>query len=188
MPKAIQNSNSEAPRPGRPSMAKSYSIRKDKKGLLAWSSVAAKLTAAHNYWIASTRPDGRPHVMPVWGVWVEGAIFFGTERASRKGRNIAANPSVTIHLESGDDVVILDGRASEVRDASTLAVIDAAYLKKYGMRLTDVPGDHFIVAVSPRTAFAWREKDFPESATRWLFKGQDAKGQDGKGQAAEGNA
>lgn len=157
-------------------MPKGYSIRKDKQGLLPWTSVAAKLAAAHNYWVASTRPDGRPHVMPVWGVWMDGIVFFGTDRGSRKGRNIAANPSVTVHLESGDDVVILEGHASEVRDAATREAIDAAYLKKYGMRLSDAPGDTFVVAVRPHAAFAWREKDFPESATRWLFEGQAGKG------------
>jgi nitroimidazol reductase NimA-like FMN-containing flavoprotein (pyridoxamine 5'-phosphate oxidase superfamily) len=178
MPRAIQNSNNAAPSPGRPVMPKGYSIRKDKQGLLPWSSVAAKLVAAHNYWVASTRPDGRPHVMPVWGIWMDGAIFFGTDRGSRKGRNIAVNPSVTVHLESGDDVVIIEGNAREVRDAAKRAAIDVAFLKKYGMRLSDAPGDTFVVAIQPVTVFAWREKDFPESATRWLFKGNDGQGKD----------
>jgi nitroimidazol reductase NimA-like FMN-containing flavoprotein (pyridoxamine 5'-phosphate oxidase superfamily) len=170
MPKPSQAANLSEPRRSRPLMPRGYSIRKDKQGLLAWSSVAAKLAAAHNYWIASTRPDGRPHAMPVWGVWQDGAFYFGTDRASRKGRNLAANPSVVVHLESGEDVVILEGRAGELRDSTKLPGLDAAYHKKYRLRLTDAPGDTQVLVVRPRFVFAWREKNFNKSATRWIFE------------------
>lgn len=54
--------------------------------------------------------------MPVWGIWLGGAVYFGTDRRSRKAKNLAANPSLVIHLESGDDAVILEGAAEEVDD------------------------------------------------------------------------
>lgn len=155
------------PKAGRPAMPKGYGIRAGAKGLVAWSDVTSKLEKSKNYWIGSTRPDGRPHVMPVWGVWVNGAICFGTDRTSRKARNLQANPAVTVNLESGDEAVIIEGTAREITEAKKIAAIDAAYVKKYKMKLTDAPGIPYIVAVEPRIVFAWHEHNFPESATRW---------------------
>ena len=73
---------------------------------ISWEAVEEKLRKARNYWVSSTRPDGRPHAMPVWGLWLAGAFFFSTDPQSRKGRNLAVNPNVVVHLESGDDVTI----------------------------------------------------------------------------------
>ena len=67
--------------------------------MLSWDAVEKKIANAHNYWVCTTRPDGRPHTVPVWGVWVDGAVYFGTDRDSRKARNILANPAMVIHLE-----------------------------------------------------------------------------------------
>jgi nitroimidazol reductase NimA-like FMN-containing flavoprotein (pyridoxamine 5'-phosphate oxidase superfamily) len=148
-------------------MPKGYGIHAGAKGLFAWSDVTAQLEKSKNYWIGSTRPDGRPHVMPVWGVWLDGAVCFGTDRTSRKARNLQANPAATVNLESGDEAVIIEGTVREISDAKEIAAIDAAYVKKYKMKLTDAPGIPYIVAIEPRVAFAWHERNFPESATRW---------------------
>jgi hypothetical protein len=157
------------PKAGRPVMPSDYGIAKGAEGLLPWTHVEERLSSSRNYWASTTRPDGRPHVMPVWGVWIGGIFYFCTDRRSRKGRNLAEQPAIAVHLESGDDVVIVEGVASQVMDAPLLAAFDDAFNSKYGMRVAAIPGDTGIFAVSPRTVFAWREKDFPVSATRWLF-------------------
>jgi len=152
-------------------MPRGYGVnRKGAEGMIAWRAVSERLRKSRNYWVATMRPDGRPHVMPVWGVWVEGKLYFSTHRRSRKARNLAANPAVVVHLESGDDVVIVEGRAREVTSKTQLAPVDDAYFAKYKMRLTDIPPGSGIYAVELRVAFAWREKDFPASTTRWSFK------------------
>jgi nitroimidazol reductase NimA-like FMN-containing flavoprotein (pyridoxamine 5'-phosphate oxidase superfamily) len=151
-------------------MPKGYGIQSPEKGMLSWAEVTERLAAARNYWVSTTRPDGRPHVMSVWGVWIDGTFFFGTDGTSRKARNLAKNAAIAVHLESGDDVVILEGTAREMtHDSELVTAIDAAYQVKYGMRLSDCPGVPFVCAVEPRVAFAWREKDYPSSATRWLL-------------------
>src|ERR687885_452744 len=61
-------------------------------GLLPWSWAEQRLVASRNYWLASGRPDGRPHVMPVWGVWHQRSLWFSSSRGSRKARNLAADP------------------------------------------------------------------------------------------------
>jgi PPOX class probable F420-dependent enzyme len=146
-----------------------YHVRADEKGMVAWERVCERLEKTRNYWIGTARPDGRPHAMPVWGVWLNGAVWFGTDRRSRKARNLAKNPAVVVHLESGDDVVIIEGTARMVTDAAEIDAVNAAYLVKYKMKLTDAPGEPFICAIEPRVVFAWYEASFPDTATRWKF-------------------
>src|SRR5262245_4710025 len=77
--------------------------------LLPWSHALERLERARSYWLATTRPDGRAHVTPLWGVWVDNALYFDGLPATQWARNLARNASAAVHLESGDDVVILEG-------------------------------------------------------------------------------
>lgn len=159
----------------RPGM-RDYGIHQDEEGMLSWEWVSGRMLESHNYWITTTRPDGKPHVAPVWGVWVAGALYFGTAPTSRKAQNLARNPNVAAHLESGDEVIIIEGVAEEVTnpDAELSAKISDAYAAKYvdpetgaEIRLGSVEG---MWAVHPEVVFAWREQDFPRTATRWVFE------------------
>jgi len=147
-------------------MPAGYVPKGTKPKFLPWNWVIERLERSHNYWICSTRPDGRPHAAPVWGVWHEGAVIFSTDPSSRKAQNLAANPAVTIHLESGDEVVILEGLIDKTKLNSR---IDDAYNAKYKMRLSDFPGPVSIYSLRPKKVMAWREKDFVTSATKWQF-------------------
>lgn len=157
------------PKGERPGMPKSYGIHGGDEGLVPWGDVEARLESSRNYWIGTTRGDGKPHAMPVWGVWANGAVVFGTDKNSRKARNIIRQPEVVAHLESGDDVVIIEGTARVVTEKSEIAAVDALYQKKYAMKLTDAPGELFVCAIEPQVVFAWHEKDYPKSATRFQF-------------------
>ncbi|MCC7354279.1 MAG: pyridoxamine 5'-phosphate oxidase family protein [Anaerolineae bacterium] len=136
-------------------------------GLFPWSHVSERMAKARNYWVATTQPDGRPHVAPVWGLWLDEAFYFSTGKRSRKARNLDLNSGIVVHLESGDDVVILEGVAEKVTDATLLARLDKAYFTKYKVQM--VGGDNPIYTLRPRVAYAWLERDFPGSATRWQF-------------------
>jgi general stress protein 26 len=107
--------------------------------------------------------------MPVWAVWWEGAVYFSTDRGSRKARNMLANPAMAIHLEIPKEVVILEGKAEEVSDRGMMKSLDDLYQKKYDMRLSDAPGELFLVRLRPDVVLAWTEKDFAGSPTRWEF-------------------
>lgn len=157
-----------APVAGRPGM-KGYGISKSDEGLMGWDWAVEQLTASRNYWICSTRADGRPHAMPVWGVWVDDALMISTGGASVKGRNIAARPAIVAHVESGDDMVVLEGVAERVTDAELLGRFADVYFAKYQFRPpTDDDGSP-IYALRPSVAFGWLEKDYPKTATRWVF-------------------
>jgi Pyridoxamine 5'-phosphate oxidase len=137
---------------------------------LPFSHAEERLEKSRNYWICTTRADGRPHSIPVWGFWIDGAIYFGTARSSHKARNLSRNAAVSIHLESGDDVVIVEGVAKEVdlSDQPTVKKLDAASRAKYNMPLMVTP-DSIFYEVRPCVVLAWTEKDFPNNATRWKF-------------------
>jgi hypothetical protein len=154
--------------PDRPHMP-GYRIVEGQDGLLPWSYVEERMSASRNYWIGTTCPDGRPHAMPVWGVWLNGRLYFSTGRGSRKARNLAANRAIVAHVESGDETVIVEGVAREVSDPAEVKALDPPYHAKYGMKLSEIPDDSVFLAVEPKVVFAWTEKSFPNNATRWRF-------------------
>ena len=159
------------PKADRP-FAPGYGIvgAEDGKGLLPWVWVARKMNNCRTFWLATIHSgvhagQGRPHVMPVWGVWLDDAFFFSTGRKSRKGQNLAANPACTIANDDGEEAVIAEGRATQAEDAEELERVATAYKKKYKMdpRSMGEP----IFRVQPSRVFGFVEKTFPQSATRW---------------------
>jgi pyridoxine/pyridoxamine 5'-phosphate oxidase len=152
---------------GPPRMPALYRM-KSRKEYLPWSHARERLTGSRNYWICTARPDGRPHSIPVWGFWLDDALYFGTAKTTRKARNLAHNPAVSVHLESGDDVIILEGIAVEVSDKAILKKIDAACRTKYKMPLMIIP-ESVLYCVRPGVVLAWKESDFPGTGTRWEF-------------------
>jgi hypothetical protein len=146
----------------RPRFAPGYGISQEEDGMLPWSWVTERLEASRNYWIVTAGVESRPHAAPVWGLWLDGAVLFGTSPDSRKGRNLARDPRVVIHLESGDEVVILEG---EVDRAPVDERTADAYEEKYGLR----PPGKELLRLRPRVAYAWIEQDYPKTATRFAF-------------------
>ncbi len=148
---------------GRPEIPESYGVPRSGEGMLSWGHVGERMSVARNYWLATVRPDGRPHSVPVWGVWVEDRLHFGGGRSTQKARNLAGNRNVVAHSEGGEDVVILEGVAEEVTDPPLQERIDDAYEAKYGVR-HGTP----VWALQPRVVHAWTR--FPADATRWVFR------------------
>jgi hypothetical protein len=143
-------------------MIPEYGVPDDDEGLLPFSHLEGQLGAAHDYWVASVRPDGRPHAVPVWGVWLDGTLYFGGGKQTRKARNLDRNPDVVVHTGSASDVAIIEGRVREVTDAGEQTRVDDAYEAKYGMRHGPT-----VWAVGPRVGFGWTT--FPDTITRWTF-------------------
>ena len=136
------------------------------KGLLPWSWVARKMNGCRTFWLATIHSaHARPHVMPVWGVWLDDAFFFSTGHKSRKGQNLSLNPACSVANDDGQEAVIIEGQAKQIENPATLERMAAAYLKKYKM---DTRGmGEPIFDVRPTTVFGSIEKSFPNSATRW---------------------
>jgi uncharacterized pyridoxamine 5'-phosphate oxidase family protein len=139
------------------------------KGLLPWTWATERLTTAKTYWLATTRSDGQPHVMPVWGVWIDDAFYFSTGNQSRKARNLIENPRCSICCEFGEDQIILEGSARSIDDGSLRRRFAEAYQAKYDF---DMKGfNEPFYAVHPKTVFGFTTSDgqFTKTATRWLF-------------------
>jgi hypothetical protein len=159
------------PKRSRPKM-QNYGISTKPKGLMDWQWVDEQMNKSRNYWVCSASADGTPHAAPVWGIWVDGTLYFSSSRTSRKGRNLAKNPKVVVHLESGDDTVIFEGVVEEVTDSALSARISAPYAKKYEMPDLKLESstENICYALKPSTVLSWLEKDFPNTATRWTFE------------------
>src|SRR5215472_8092404 len=122
------------------------------KGLLPWSWVAKKMNACRTFWLGTIHASAaRPHVMPLWGVWLEDAFYFSTGRKSRKGQNLATNPACTVTNDDGEEAVIIEGAAEEVKDAAALKRMATAYKKKYGWDISKM--DEPVFSVRPSRVF-----------------------------------
>lgn len=153
----------------RPSMPPSYGLEPPEgdHGLLPWSWAESQLQQARNYWLVTVGQQGRPHAVPVWGIWAEGQLLFGTSRHSRKALNLLRNAACGVHLESGDEAVILEGAAGPLVDAAALERFADRYQAKYDFRPQVNDGETLTFCLRPSKGMGWREADFPSSATCW---------------------
>ena len=151
-----------------------YGIRRSGEGtgLLPWSWAVARLVRSHDYWVATGGEDGAPHVMPVWGVWMEDGLWFSSSRESRRARNLRRRPRCSVATDNPFEPVILEGDAELVDDRRDIERFAAAVNDKYH---TGYPVDFFSAAgnvcvrVRPVWAFGLDESDFTGSPTRWRF-------------------
>jgi nitroimidazol reductase NimA-like FMN-containing flavoprotein (pyridoxamine 5'-phosphate oxidase superfamily) len=105
----------------------------------AWADVERLLIDAQLYWIITVRGDGRPHAVPLVGVWHDGAFAFCTGHEEQKHRNLEADPHVAVTTgdtgaggwNRGTDVVV-EGTAVRVTDPQKLQVLADAWFAKYG--------------------------------------------------------
>jgi PPOX class probable F420-dependent enzyme len=142
----------------------------DGSGLLPWSWAEQRLTTSRNYWVVSLWPDGRPHSMPVWGVWDGEAVWFSSGGRSRKARNLAADPRCVVTTEDANEPVVVEGRAEVVDDRPTIERIADLMSAKYGGGVTaDFLAANATVRVQPSWAFGIAHDDFTGSPTRWVF-------------------
>jgi len=154
----------EASRPTVPG----YEFSAKKTGLLPWKWAADRLKKSRQYWIATTRPDGAPHLMIIWGLWLEDAFWFSTGATSRKARNLAGNSKCVIGTDNAAEAVILEGTVELVnRQDAELKKFARAYEKKYKWDVQEMAQP--VYRLRPRIGFGLYEKKFEQSATRWVF-------------------
>jgi hypothetical protein len=168
---AKSDADSTEPQASRPSMPPAYGIQPptQEQGVLPWSWALERMAVARGYWLATTRPDGRPHVAVVWGVWLGNHYYFATSAASRKGRNLAVNPRCVVCPEGAAEAVIVEGIANAVTDRGTIERFGQAYANKYA---EEINTNLFqVYQMRPVVAFATLSDSerFPTTATRWRF-------------------
>ncbi len=167
--------NPVGPRRDRPEMPDGYGLPISTDGLLGWSEVEEKLISAQHYWLATTRPDGRPHVVPRWGVWLSGRFYYDGAPTTRHVINLASNPACALHLESGAQAVIVEGVSEPTRahPDGLGTLLAAAFGKYHDAGYQPGPGSWAaedgggLRMLTPQRAIAWFT--FPTDATRFRF-------------------
>jgi hypothetical protein len=136
--------------------------------LLRWSDVEARLEQALHYWLASVRPDSRPHVVPLDGVWLDGAWYFGGSPTTVKHRNLLANGNVAMHLEDATAATIVEGvcEVVQVDDATALRLAEQSKAK-YGYGPPPDVYRNGVWRLRPARVLSWT--DLTADATRFTF-------------------
>ncbi len=140
---------------------------------VGWDWVERQLTDAVHYWLCSVRPDGRPHAVPKWAVYLDGKIYFDGSGQTRHARNLAHNPSVVLHLESGERAVIVEGSGRAIdRPPTELALrLAHAYTGKYAdLGYSPEPtqwDEGGLFEIVPRVVLAWTK--FSEDPTKFTL-------------------
>ncbi|MCE2404431.1 MAG: pyridoxamine 5'-phosphate oxidase family protein [Dehalococcoidia bacterium] len=152
-------------------MPESYGVRDPRREAtpLPWDWVVDRMSRARSYWVATSRRDGAPHVVPVWGLWFEGGFCFFTDGTSQKSRNVQRDPRAAVHLESGDEVVVLEGKLDPETDLGTVDRAARAYESKYEVDVAAGEDGPVMYRLTHSRVLAWDEGDFPRTATRWRF-------------------
>ena len=124
--------------------------------VLTWDEVERKLVESTTYWLATTRRDGRPHTVPVDGIWWEGALYFGGDPATVHVRNLRSDPRIVVHTESGASPVIAEGTAEFHQPSrEEISGLAAATQAKYGYPVSPDSYKAGIWRLSPERVLAW---------------------------------
>lgn len=167
--------SNDSPAIDRPLMPDGYGVPTDSSGLLEWADVERRMVESAVYWLATTRPDGRPHVVPRWGVWLDGAFWYDGSPQTRHVRNLVGNAACTLHLEDGTRAVIVEGTAGPTTPPGPAlgARLSTAYGKYKEQGYTPAAdsweGEHAggLCRFAPTSALAWLS--FPIDVTRFRW-------------------
>ncbi|NNE74404.1 MAG: pyridoxamine 5'-phosphate oxidase [Acidimicrobiales bacterium] len=148
-------------------VAEGYGLDPDNPGPdhIGWPDLLDRLSRERNWWVATVRPDGRPHVVPVWGLVRDGRPIFSSSPRARKAANMAHNPNIVVHLESGDDVGIFEGRVTKIEVADLPDGYAEGYSAKYDFEFdpTESTEDFGLYEVTITRAMAWNEAEFVDT-------------------------
>jgi hypothetical protein len=155
-----------------------YGVPDDLEGVLPWSWAEERLLASRNLWVVTASSVGRPHAMPVWGVWLPepSTFLFSCAPSSRKARNLAENPRATVAVDDTVEVVSVEGTTRTVQPDEVADGLDA-YVRKYyedegaWAGAKEFLAQNLIVELLPQRAFGVieTEEDFGPRATRWVW-------------------
>jgi len=141
---------------------------------VSWDFVEQRLTEAKNYWLCSVRASGCPHCVPRWAVYLDGRVYYDGSPETRHARNIAENPHVSLHLESGDEAIILEGESHAAGKPSPELArrLSEAYQAKYTQHGYAPEPDQWdeggLYVFTPRQCLAWT--DFLKDPTKFVFE------------------
>lgn len=162
----------KSPKVSRPKFPKGYAD--NPSSFLTWEWVAARLTDSKHYWLCSVRPNGHPHVVPRWGVFLDNKFYYDGSTETRHSQNIMSNPYVTLHLENGEKAIILEGTSQpagkpDPQFAKRLASAISEKYKDLGYTASPDQWDEGgLFVFTPRQCIAW--SNFSQNPTKFIFE------------------
>lgn len=158
----------------RPALPDGYGVE-DAGPFLSWEEIGNRLSGARNYWLSTTWPDGRPHVIPRWGVWIDELFWYDGSPETRHAKNLSHNPACALHLESGDEVTIVNGVStpSDPVSGGLGESLSEEFGRKYAPTYSPRPdswSDEIaggLRILTPKKVIAW--SDYPKGLTRFTF-------------------
>lgn len=158
----------------------------DRGAVIPWEEARERLASSDTYWYATTRPDGRPHVRPVLGVWVDGVLYTTSNPNARKARNLAGNPHCAVTASTDGIDLVVEGTGAKVEGEATLQGVFDAYQSKYAFWQITVRDGAFDApdgaptagappyqpyAVTPTTIYGFgTDERFAPLSARWEFE------------------
>jgi nitroimidazol reductase NimA-like FMN-containing flavoprotein (pyridoxamine 5'-phosphate oxidase superfamily) len=107
----------------------------------------SRLESSRNLWLATVRPNGAPHLVPIWFVWLAGYAYLCTGRRSVKARNLESNPNFSFALEDGDDPIVIEGTA-QILENTPVEVVEA-FQKKFNWNIEGDSQYNAIIRLTP---------------------------------------
>jgi hypothetical protein len=159
---------------------------------IPWSRPRGQLEAAakqqtsgregdRTFWLATVRPDGRPHATAFGGLWVDDRVYLVSGPGTRKSRNLAVNPACVVTVSLDDVDLVIEGSARRVTDPATLERLAGQYrdqgwpVEASGDAFTAPysapsagPPPWYLYEIVPVTAFGVATTE-PGGAMRWRF-------------------
>lgn len=150
---------------------------------MPWSAATRTFTEGGWFWLATVRPNGRPHVMPVYAAWSAPVFYVASKDATRKSRNLDANGRCVLTKDSGALHIVVEADARHVEDVDGLARASTAFHDVYGWPTTVNDGEldaplgaptsggppYRAYEITPRRAFAFPADGESRTPTRWRF-------------------
>ena len=158
------------PRRVRPKFPEKWHVPNDPKLWITWEHANDKLVRETVYWVSTASRLGRPHAAPVWGIWKQSRFYFETAPNSVKGRNLSSNQSLVVHVQDGNDTVILEGTTRREKRTETLNQLRKDYFRKYQYTPDwSNEQEQIVFMVEPKIIHAWKAPRMHRSLVKFIF-------------------
>ncbi len=107
----------------------------------------ARLESERNLWLATLHPDGKPHLVPIWFVWLADKVYLCTSKTSVKARNISRNPDVVFALQDGDDPVVVHASAKILPEPPEAVISE--FIKKFNWDIRSDQTYNAVIEITP---------------------------------------
>jgi len=158
------------PRRVRPKFPEKWHVPNDPKLWITWEHANDKLARETVYWVSTASRLGRPHAAPVWGIWKQSRFYFETAPNSVKGRNLSSNQSLVVHVQDGNDTVILEGTTRREKTTEAMNQLRKDYLRKYQYTPDwSNEQEQIVFMVEPKIIHAWKAPRMHRSLVKFIF-------------------